>query len=427
LFDHADDGAAYQTAFNNLFPAGAPWINSTKWTPNAPKAYLNYILFDDNFQLIDFGFDQISASAAQTGISPDKDHDYLSLHVKVQQKGYLYIYVSNEDPVQTNVYFDDMKIVHYTAVEQVSDYYPFGLTFGSYQRENSLYNKYQYNGKERQRELGLEWLDYGSRFYDPSIARWMVVDPMSEMGRRWSPYAYAFDNPICFIDPDGMWPDLPDWDDIKSAAGAVADFANGAVNAIASNNTTVTSVDGQTTLAQGFERGSGNTAYSAGQTAGDVISVAQGVIEGAAGLIVTGGGVTVSATGIGAVVGVPAAVGGVALTAHGTSTAKNGLNSLLKSDGGNGSGTRSKNRLPDKGEPNTTQTNKPGTTTKKYGDDGNVQKEFNKGHQGKNVPKNEKKDHVHDYKPNPNNPSGRGDRQPGRTPKKNELKKDFGL
>lgn len=98
-----------------------------------------------------------------------------------------------------------------------------------------------------------------------------------------------------------------------------------------------------------------------------------------------------------------------------------------KSDGGSGTGTRRKNRLPDKGEPNTTQTNKPGTTTKKYGDDGNVQKEFNKGHQGKNVPKNEKKDHVHDYKPNPSNRSGRGDRQPGRPPKKNELKKDFGL
>lgn len=90
-------------------------------------------------------------------------------------------------------------------------------------------------------------------------------------------------------------------------------------------------------------------------------------------------------------------------------------------------GKRRKNRIPDKGEPNTTQTNKAGTTTKKYGPNGNVQKEFNKGHPGKNVPKKESSDHVHDYKPDPQNPSGRGKRMPGRAPKRNELKKDFEL
>lgn len=89
-------------------------------------------------------------------------------------------------------------------------------------------------------------------------------------------------------------------------------------------------------------------------------------------------------------------------------------------------GKRRKNRIPDKGKPNTVETNDPETTSKKYGPDGNVQKEYNKGH-GPNYPKNEQDDHIHDYKPNPHNPTGRGHRQPGRPPKKGELLRDFGI
>jgi RHS repeat-associated protein len=109
--------------------------------------------------------------------------------------------------VVVEVYFDDFKVEHVKSpVVSSQDYYPFGLTFGHYQRESSFNNQYQYNGKELQDELNLEWLDFHARQYEPAIGRFMSIDPASELMRRHGPYNFAFDSPLRFMDPDGMKP-----------------------------------------------------------------------------------------------------------------------------------------------------------------------------------------------------------------------------
>jgi RHS repeat-associated protein len=49
-------------------------------------------------------------------------------------------------------------------------------------------------------------LSFGDMGYDPRIVRRWRPDPLQAGMPSWSPYAYALDNPIMFVDEDGKWP-----------------------------------------------------------------------------------------------------------------------------------------------------------------------------------------------------------------------------
>ncbi len=93
---------------------------------------------------------------------------------------------------------------HYSGsnptVDQEEEYYPFGSLFTD---NNLTENKYLYNGKELQDEF-FENYDYGARFYDAQLGRWHSPDPMAEIYYSWSNYNYCLNDPIRFIDPNGM-------------------------------------------------------------------------------------------------------------------------------------------------------------------------------------------------------------------------------
>lgn len=146
-----------------------------------------------------------------------------------------------------------------SEILEENNYYPFGLKHKGYNEiansnrsENA--EKYKYNKKEWQDELGLNWYNYGWRNYDPAISRWLNPDPLlndlkftfndndvDEDDREevykaittkletgdgiyntdnLNPYGYGYNNPVSFDDPDGRCPGCF----IGGILGAAADY-----------------------------------------------------------------------------------------------------------------------------------------------------------------------------------------------------------
>jgi RHS repeat-associated protein len=133
--------------------------------------------------------------------------------------GFNYVYQYKDHLGNIRLSYKDINQNNASAVslqiQEENNYYPFGLKHKGYNTSiTGRHHKYMFGGKELQDEIvgssSFEVYDFGARNYDAALGRWMNLDPLAEKMRRHSPYNYAFNNPIYFIDPDGMAPIGPD-------------------------------------------------------------------------------------------------------------------------------------------------------------------------------------------------------------------------
>lgn len=92
----------------------------------------------------------------------------------------------------------------FATVVSSTDYYPFGLEMKGRTYSNDKY-RYGFNGKEKDNAFAItNNYDYGFRIYNPSIAKFLSVDPLTKSYPWYTPYQFAGNTPIQAIDLDGL-------------------------------------------------------------------------------------------------------------------------------------------------------------------------------------------------------------------------------
>ncbi|SFV33702.1 RHS repeat domain-containing protein [Thermoflavifilum thermophilum] len=201
---------AQQPQLNDALSPGITQFLSNKDAANYnsyPKAFLNWVLFDNQFHFVQGGVTQVRSGTSKQVLVADIP--------VMPRNGYLFIYLSNES--SQDVFFDQLVVHHRPGPLLAEDhYYPFGLEMAgiSDRAMNRLENRYRYNGIElNEKEFTDGWgLDlYTARFrgLDAQIGRWWQIDPLASKYPSWSPYNFTMNSPINLVDPTGMGPE--DW------------------------------------------------------------------------------------------------------------------------------------------------------------------------------------------------------------------------
>ncbi|WP_062061786.1 RHS repeat domain-containing protein [Aquimarina longa] len=128
-------------------------------------------------------------------------------YVEKEADGYKYVYQFKDHLGNIRLLYSDTDnngSISTSEIKEEKNYYPFGSIQKGYNNiVRGRKHNYGYNGKEEQNDLDFNTLDFGARFYDPALGRWFTPDALAEKYYSTSPFTYALNNPILYIDPDG--------------------------------------------------------------------------------------------------------------------------------------------------------------------------------------------------------------------------------
>jgi RHS repeat-associated protein len=179
--------------------------NEAGYTISKPKAFVNWILFDEQFKYVgsSSNFDQVG------GDQEFKIHQLNNL--PINKNGYLYVYVSNET-TNIDVFFDNLQVTHIRGpLLEETHYYPFGLTMSgiSSRAASSTEAMKKFQGQEISHNeftdgSGLDIYGFKYRFDDPQIGRFWQIDPLAAKYVYNSTYAFSENKVINGVELEGL-------------------------------------------------------------------------------------------------------------------------------------------------------------------------------------------------------------------------------
>jgi len=181
------------------------FLSSHQTTPpaNRPKAYLNWMLLDEQQLKLDVAIQGSVLVPAITGTTQAQLMQAAGgAEITIPKNGYLFIFISNES--QGSVYFDDLTIQHTPGnLLEEHYYYPTGLemfALSSSATNGHVRSRLGYQGQEHENTFALNLNEFEARHYDPQTGRWMVPDPALQFP---SPYVGMGNQWVSGVDPDG--------------------------------------------------------------------------------------------------------------------------------------------------------------------------------------------------------------------------------
>lgn len=201
-------GSPFNTELNNNNYQRLKEKDADATTAERPKAYLNIVLFDEQFKMV-----EDNSSVRRVKNIPDSLQALGLERMAISKSGFLYVYTSNE--TEQDVYFDNVNVALTSGpLLEENHYYPFGLAMAgissnvlkgtTYPQNRSKFNQNELQSKEFSDNSGLELYDFNARTYDAQIGKFYQIDPLTEAADEYSPYAFCKNNPILFNDFSGL-------------------------------------------------------------------------------------------------------------------------------------------------------------------------------------------------------------------------------